>query len=156
MNNKKRIDYAKVAEVASNNLSERNAVKMLAAMGIKISNAAYHKFKSEQSYVADTEEDSKVSTAEDSKVSTSENSKVSTSDSLTIQYGVFTLRAYSHVHRDYRKDGLSKENLYEVVGGGQYKCLEDYQFTDLFQLQMAKINPRYIYNWRVRRCILNY
>ena len=148
MNNKKRIDYAKVAEVASNNLSERNAVKMLAAMGIKISNAAYHKFKSEQSYVADTEEDSKVSTAEDSKVSTS--------DSLTIQYGVFTLRAYSHVHRDYRKDGLSKENLYEVVGGGQYKCLEDYQFTDLFQLQMAKINPRYIYNWRVRRCILNY
>ena len=148
MNNKKRIDYAKVAEVASNNLSERNAVKMLAAMGIKISNAAYHKFKSEQSYVADTEEDSKVST--------SENSKVSTSDSLTIQYGVFTLRAYSHVHRDYRKDGLSKENLYEVVGGGQYKCLEDYQFTDLFQLQMAKINPRYIYNWRVGRCILNY
>ena len=223
--NKKRIDYDTVKRVMALNLSERKSVEMLNGMGIKISNGAYHKYKSEQLLCREIlpTPNTKMSTSNDSnqidpintkvstsingekidsidKMSTSQNDvagviineldkmstsndsnqidpintkmstsndtakndsigKVSTSDNgekidtIIVEYGIYKLKAISHEHRDYRRCGLSKKNLYEVL---QIEELRDYQFDDLFQLRMAKINPRLVYNWKYGRCINDY
>ena len=100
----------------------------------------------------------KVGTSENSeksdintKVGTSENSNKK--DYIIVEYRMYRLKAVSHEHRDYRKCGLSKKNLYEVL---QIEELKDYQFDDLLQLRMAKVNPRLVYNWKYGRCINDY
>ena len=178
MNNKKRINYEVVKQVMALNLSERKSVEMLNGMGIKISNGAYHKYKSEQlSNGNQINPIAKVSTSmygeilpiSNAKVSTTQNDvagviinelgKVSTSentakkDYIIVEYRMYRLKAVSHEHRDYRKCGLSKKNLYEVL---QIEELKDYQFDDLLQLRMAKVNPRLVYNWKYGRCINDY
>ena len=85
------------------------------------------------------------------KVNTSDNGEKI--DTIIVEYGIYKLKAISHEHRDYRRCGLSKKNLYEVL---QIEELRDYQFDDLFQLRMAKINPRLVYNWKYGRCINDY
>ena len=85
------------------------------------------------------------------KVNTSDNGEKI--DTIIVEYGIYKLKAISHEHRDYRRCGLSKKNLYEVL---QIEELRDYQFDDLFQLRMAKINPRLVYNWKHGRCINDY
>ena len=193
MNNKKRINYEVVKQVMALNLSERKSVEMLNGMGIKISNGAYHKYKSEQlsnsnqidpitKVSTSTNEgksdiNTKVSTSmygeilpiSNAKVNTTQNDvagviinelgKVNTSDNsdkkdyIIVEYRMYRLKAVSHEHRDYRKCGLSKKNLYEVL---QIEELKDYQFDDLLQLRMAKVNPRLVYNWKYGRCINDY
>ena len=193
MNNKKRINYEVVKQVMALNLSERKSVEMLNGMGIKISNGAYHKYKSEQlsngnqiNPIAKVStsmygeilpiSNAKVNTTQNDvagviinelgKVNTSDNSnqidpiaKVNTSentakkDYIIVEYRMYRLKAVSHEHRDYRKCGLSKKNLYEVL---QIEELKDYQFDDLLQLRMAKVNPRLVYNWKYGRCINDY
>ena len=159
MNNKKRINYEVVKQVMALNLSERKSVEMLNGMGIKISNGAYHKYKSEQlSNGNQIDPITKVSTSENEekfdmnvKVSTSDNT--AKKDYIIVDYRMYRLKAVSHEHRDYRKCGLSKKNLYEVL---QIEELKDYQFDDLLQLRMAKVNPRLVYNWKYGRCINDY
>ena len=85
------------------------------------------------------------------KVGTSDNSEKK--DYIIVDYRMYRLKAVSHEHRDYRKCGLSKKNLYEVL---QIEELKDYQFDDLLQLRMAKVNPRLVYNWKYGRCINDY
>ena len=96
---------------------------------------------------SENEEKSDINT----KVNTSENT--AKKDYIIVEYRMYRLKAVSHEHRDYRKCGLSKKNLYEVL---QIEELKDYQFDDLLQLRMAKVNPRLVYNWKYGRCINDY
>lgn len=158
--NKKRIDYDTVKRVMALNLSVRKSIEMLNGMGIKISIGAYTKYKNEHLSnreilpIPNTKVNTSIDTAKNDsigKVNTSDNGEKI--DTIIVEYGIYKLKAISHEHRDYRRCGLSKKNLYEVL---QIEELRDYQFDDLFQLRMAKINPRLVYNWKYGRCINDY